>query len=170
MDRVLRSQKDPLTPASQAGYGESIVRIYEKIDCYKMTMHCICMFFFRVDIGICAPVCLSVQGMPAITENAMTWFTSYLVTMLIPWVSINDSHDVIKWKHFPHYWPFVWEIHRSPVNSLHKGQWRGSLMFSLIGAWLNGCINNGEAGDLRCHRAHLWVREWDIIPFIVLMA
>ena len=28
--------------------------------------------------------------------------------------------DVIKWKHFPRYWPFV---HRSPVNSPHKGQW-----------------------------------------------
>ena len=25
--------------------------------------------------------------------------------------------DVIKWKHFPHYWPFVQGIHRSPVNS-----------------------------------------------------
>ena len=28
--------------------------------------------------------------------------------------------DVIKWKHFPCYWPFVWGIHRSPVNSPHK--------------------------------------------------
>ena len=28
---------------------------------------------------------------------------------------IND--DVIKWKHFPCYWPFVRGIHRSPVNS-----------------------------------------------------
>ena len=30
--------------------------------------------------------------------------------------------DVIKWKHFARYWPFVREIHRSPVNSPHKGQ------------------------------------------------
>ena len=28
--------------------------------------------------------------------------------------------DVIKWKHFLRYWPFVWGIHRSPVNSPHK--------------------------------------------------
>ena len=35
--------------------------------------------------------------------------------------------DVIKWKHFPFYWPFVRGIHRSPVNSLQKGQWRGAL-------------------------------------------
>ena len=43
--------------------------------------------------------------------------------------------DVIKWKHFPRYWPFVWGIHRSPVNSPHKDQWRGPLIFSLICAW-----------------------------------
>ena len=30
--------------------------------------------------------------------------------------------DVIKLKHFPRYWPFVRGIHRSPVNSPHKGQ------------------------------------------------
>ena len=35
---------------------------------------------------------------------------------------------IIKWKHFPRYWPFVHGIHRSPVNSPHKGQWRGALM------------------------------------------
>ena len=38
--------------------------------------------------------------------------------------------DVIKWKHFPRYWPFVRGIHRSPVNSPHKDQWRGAVMFS----------------------------------------
>ena len=40
--------------------------------------------------------------------------------------------DVIKWKHFPRYWPFVRGIQRWLVNSPHKGQWRGALMFSLI--------------------------------------
>ena len=62
--------------------------------------------------------------------------------------------DVIKWKHFPRYWPFVRGIHRSPVNSPHKGQWRGALMFSLICVWINGWVNNREAGDLRRYRAH----------------
>ena len=62
--------------------------------------------------------------------------------------------DVIKWKHFPRYWPFVRGIHRSPVNSLHNGQWRGALMFSLICVWINGWENNREAGDLRRYRAH----------------
>ena len=62
--------------------------------------------------------------------------------------------DVIKWKHFPRYWLFVLRIHRSPVNSPHKGQWRGALMFSLIGISINGWVNNREAGDLRRNRAH----------------
>ena len=41
-----------------------------------------------------------------------------------------------------------------PVNSPHKGQWRGALMFSLIWTSTNGLVNNREAGDLRRHRAH----------------
>ena len=41
-----------------------------------------------------------------------------------------------------------------PVNSLHKGQWPGALMFSSICTWINGWVNNREAGDLRLYRAH----------------
>ena len=68
------------------------------------------------------------------------------------WTSFHD--DVIKWKHFPRNWPFVRGIHRSPVNSLHKGQWRGALMFSLMCVWINDWVNNGEAGDLRRYCIH----------------
>ena len=80
-------------------------------------------------------------------------------------------NDVIWWKHIPSYWPFVRGIHRSPmnsthrgqwrpfmrgfhqssVNSPHKGQWRGDLVFSLICAWTNGWVKNQTAGDLRRH-------------------
>ena len=49
-------------------------------------------------------------------------------TSLFPYT----HNDVIKWKLFPRYWPFVRGIHRSPVNSPHKGQWRRALIFSLI--------------------------------------
>ena len=36
-------------------------------------------------------------------------------------MNVTSSHDdVIKWRHYPRYWPFVREIHRSPVNSLTK--------------------------------------------------
>ena len=77
-------------------------------------------------------------------------------------VAGNTYHDdVIKWKlfpryspgSFPRYWPFVRGIHRSPVNSPHKGQWRGALMLSLICIWINGWVNNREAGDFRSFRA-----------------
>ena len=39
-------------------------------------------------------------------------------------------------------------------NSPLKGQWRGALMFPLICAWINGWVNNRDAGDLSCLRAH----------------
>ena len=67
------------------------------------------------------------------------------------------THRATAWPitvHFPRYWPFVRGIHRSPVNSPHKGQWCGSLMFSLTYVWINGWVNSGEAGDLRLHHAH----------------
>ena len=77
---------------------------------------------------------------------------------------ILHHNDVVKWKHFPRYWPFVRGIQRSPVNSPHKGQWRGALMFSLICARINGWVNNGEAGDLRRSRAYydvtVMITQW----------
>ena len=47
----------------------------------------------------------------------------------------------------------------------HKGQWREALMFSLICVWINGWVNNGEAGDLRRHHGHydvnvMWPLLW----------
>ena len=75
---------------------------------------------------------------------------------------IIHHDDVIKWKHFPRYWSFVRGIHRSPVNSPHIGQWRGALMFSLIYVWINGWVNNREAGDLRRLRAHYDVTVMNI--------
>ena len=75
-------------------------------------------------------------------ENAVTSLDRYV------FASLND--DVIEWKHFPRYWPFVRGIHRSP----HNGQWRRALMLSLIWARINGWVNTDEAGHLRRHRAH----------------
>ena len=84
--------------------------------------------------------------------------TSDIFFSVYPHVSHDD---VIKWKHFPRYWPFVRRNHRSPVNSPHKGQWRGAFIFSLICARLNLWVNNREAGDLRRHRDH-----YDVIEMI----
>ena len=44
----------------------------------------------------------------------------------------------------------------SPVTGEfpHKGEWHRALMFSLICAWINGWVNNREAGDLRHYHTH----------------
>ena len=86
----------------------------------------------------------------------LTWQFPHLFAFTFGAVleSTCTQDDVIKWKHFPRYWPFVRGIHQSPMNSSHKGQWCGALISSLICTWINGWVNNREAGDLRRHRAH----------------
>ena len=84
---------------------------------------------------------------PTLLSPIENWCCKY-----IPWIcniqypetridyamtGIKAHDDVIKWKHFPRYWPFVQGIHRSPVDYPHKGQCRGALMFSLICALIN---------------------------------
>ena len=87
--------------------------------------------------------------------NFKTPKLSHVIALAFIFVNKDGNlDDVIKWKHFPRYWPFVRGIHRSPVNSPHKGQWRGALMFTLICVWINGRVNNREAGDLRRYCAH----------------
>ena len=44
---------------------------------------------------------------------------------------VSDSDEVIKWRYFPSHRPFARGI------SPHRGQWHGSLMFSLICAWIS---------------------------------
>ena len=84
-------------------------------------------------------------------SNPRDWVLKYNIAQKLN-RRIHD--DVIKWKHFPCYLPFVMGIHRSPVDSPRKDQWRGALMFSVICAWTNDWSNNRDAGDLRRHRAH----------------
>ena len=79
-------------------------------------------------------------------------------------LSAEYRDGVIKWKHFPRYWSFVRGIHRSPVNSTHKDQWRRALIFSMIYARINGLVNNREAGDLRHYLAH-----YDVIVMMMRM-
>ena len=70
----------------------------------------------------------------------------------------NTTEACTWWRHqmetFSALLAIVRGIHRSPVNSPHKSQWRGALMFSLICVWINGWVNNHKAGDLRRHRGH----------------
>ena len=80
-----------------------------------------------------------------------SWYAEFRLSCRVETMPHND---VFKWKHFPRYCPFVRGIHRSPVNSPHKGQWRGALMLALICARIDGWVNNREAGDLKRHCAH----------------
>ena len=76
------------------------------------------------------------------------------------WIFLYISND---FKPFSPWWRHQMETFsallaicavNSPVNSPHKGQWRGALMFTLICARINGWVNNREAGDLRRYRTH----------------
>ena len=73
----------------------------------------------------------------------------------------NDMMTSSNGNIFRVYWPFVRGIHRSPVNSSQKGQWRGALMFSLNCVWINGWVNDRGAGDFRRYRTH-----YDVIVMI----
>ena len=83
------------------------------------------------------------------------------------WYNIATGHQHILtwWRHqmetFSALLALCMGIHRWPVNSQHKGQWRGALMFSLICVWINGSVNNRETGDLRRYRAHYDVTAMD---------
>ena len=47
------------------------------------------------------------------------------------------------------------------MNFPHKGQLGGDVMFSLICVWINGWVNNRQAGDFKRDRAHYDVIEMD---------
>ena len=86
----------------------------------------------------------------------------YIHSCMCPIIHPSISHcpdDCLTWWHnqmeiFSTLLAFVWGIHQWPVNSPHKGQWHGALMFSLICVWTNSWANNGDTGDLRRHGAH----------------
>ena len=112
----------------------------------------------RCKISIIAPDILAFEIAWCLSKSCwpFQWYHLIWMTSLKLMVASGNIYhgDVIKWKHFLRYWPFVRGIYRSPVNSPHKGQWHGALIFSLICAWKNDWVNNREAGDLGRHRAH----------------
>ena len=92
-------------------------------------------------------------------ENYMTVFARsffdewFRITLVVHKTSLEMAHDdVIKWKHFPRYWPCVRGIITGEF--LSQRPVTRSFDFSLIYAWINGWVDNREAGDLRCHHAH----------------
>ena len=85
-----------------------------------------------------------------ITSQHFRWCHMHHIYNVKNEFALSDD-DVIKWKQFRVTGPLCGN---SPVNSPHKGQWRGALMFSLIFTWTNGGVNNRNACDLRRHRTH----------------
>ena len=74
---------------------------------------------------------------------------------MIIWVKTFPFHDdVIKWKHFLHFCPFVRGIHRWSVNSPHKGPVPRSFVWCLVLAWTNGWVNNRIAVSVTRPRAY----------------
>ena len=103
-------------------------------------------------LGLCKRLWKSLEKIAFPAANQISGWWCLTLSGLLHWYQKHD--DVIKWKHFSGYWPFVRHvrgIQRSTVHLPHKGQWRGALIFALIHAWINGRVNSGEAGDLRRH-------------------
>ena len=74
---------------------------------------------------------------------------------------LQTNDDVMKWKHFPRYWPFVRVTGGFP--SQRPVTWRFDV--SLICAWTNSWENNRDASDLRCHHTHYDIAVMLIISY-----
>ena len=87
------------------------------------------------------------------------------ITYIVLFVFQVYHHDV-KWKHFPRYRPFVCGEFTGHRWIPRKGQWRRALLLFFMGAWINGWVNDREAGNLRRQRAHYDVTvmcaSWDL--------
>ena len=77
----------------------------------------------------------------AINDCHVYLFVSYIIVM-----SSNGNIDALM--------VICAGVHRLQMNSPDKGQRCGALMMFPLIAWINGWINNRDAGDLKCHRAH----------------
>ena len=124
------------------------------LDQYFFIRNCPEKFFFTDIVAwskIPHDISISVIHRYYLSNGSQTWQSVNLTNSPHKVTQTCSHDDVFKRKHFPRYWPFVRGIHRSPVNSPHKGWWRRSLMFSLILAWTNSWVNNRDAGDLRRH-------------------
>ena len=86
--------------------------------------------------------------------DSMCWLSLFTSTSF----QHSLGHKSSWWRHqmetYSAIWPLVCGFHQSPVNSPLNDLWRRALMFPLICAWINSCVSNCEAGDLRHHCTH----------------
>ena len=132
--------------------------IYDNFLCYTgklehfcvLTYICLCKRAWNQNMYLAAYISSGVV-------KYASWYIfniSWIIYTVVACAWLQNHDDVIKWKHFPRYWPCGRGIHQAPVNSPHIGQWCGALMFSFTCARRNGLVNNREPGDLRSHSAH----------------
>ena len=109
----------------------STAYMYIYIYIYICSDACVVEKHFRSHVTSIALYSISVNTI-AIDITSVIIFLDSIRWRLWPVMSgfIHSHEDVIRWKHFPCYWPFVRGFHRSPVNSPLKGQWCGP--FSII--------------------------------------
>ena len=83
--------------------------------------------------------------------------------------AIEFSHnDVIKWKHFQRYWPFVRGIHRHRWIPRTKASDAELWCFLWSAPWINGWVNIREAADLSRHCAYHDVIVVAMFPFATM--
>ena len=97
---------------------------------------------------------------------AITWTSNQIVwrNMVAP-VYIELTMRLTSWRHQMETLSALLAFcaRNSPVSGdfPHNGQWRGTLRFSLICSWINGSVDNHEAGDLRRYRARYDWRHYN---------
>ena len=137
---------------------------------YVMILYGVCMTLSTFDNSVISP---------RFYDHVCTSFFLTTCCIIVPSVMYNPIITTSRWNEFKPdvtlmcsmtEWLVSWWRHQMetfsallaicagnspvPVNSPHKGQWRGALMFSLICTRINAWVNNGEASDLRRNRGH----------------
>ena len=101
---------------------------------------------------VCVWMCVYLFGTSCCLHDLSQTVLEYSCKLLL---KILSHDDVIKWKHFPRYWPFVRCAGNSPATGEFPTQRPVTRSFDVFFdlRLINGWVNNGEAGDLRRHRA-----------------
>ena len=87
---------------------------------YLSTPRCQSWIFTESEISHTIKSRVSCQKGP--TRHAYAWQIGPFWQDTLDHVAVLAEHDgVMTWTLFPHYWPFVRGIHRSTMDSLHKG-------------------------------------------------
>ena len=93
----------------------------------------------------------AVTPFPINSPNSFYWL--YIIS---PQWNDTSHDDIMKWKYFPHYRPFVRGIHQSLVDSLYKGPAMWNFWFFFMSAQTSCSTNIHPTNYLR------WWRSCDI--------